>query len=506
MRDRYQEIENLSHELGELKKTDEHAYFERYFNELFPKVRHVVEYWMSDSLRDLYREMRGQYFGLIQTVGSSPEPLVLSIVLLLPKEVLLIHTPETKSYANIIMHHIHLIVKDDPPYMIPKNVDSSKPVEVYQAVKEQWQTWHDDEKSVAIDITGGKKAMVNGAAMAAGVLHLDIFYMDSWDYDPVIRAPKAGTEYLNRLPNPMEVFGEVEFAKAVELFHSLNYSEAAQIFARLYQAVPSEEFGYHVYMLLAEAYSCWDSFDIQKAYGKMKTLCDMLAKLSRYYPRTYPLARYHGWLIKQCEMLKTLNQVMKESVKTKFISLELLQDLEKLIPLIFSLCQNALRRRDQQKFDMGALLLYRVLEMMAQRRLALHDIDTEHPEYPEKERDSLEQTFSARWNAVFSQVKKDVAEEMPDKPLPEKIGLLDGYILLTIWQDELTASLDLMKLYQQVQGRNRSMFAHGFNSMKPKEFEKFQIFVLDILMRFCRIEGLDDSGELLELYAFIQPF
>ena len=32
--------------------------------------------------------------------------------------------------------------------MIPKNVDSSKPVEVYQAVKEQWQTWHDNGKIV----------------------------------------------------------------------------------------------------------------------------------------------------------------------------------------------------------------------------------------------------------------------------------------------------------------------------------------------------------------------
>lgn len=498
-------LQTVVEELRQLKRSDPEAYFTRYFEEVFPYIRMKAEAYFHDEYRHAYPKPWEKYAGLIQTVGDSPEPLVLAIVLLRPQEVLLIHSPETKAQVKRISQYVYRFLRDDAPLIIPREVNSSRTVEVYQTVKEQWQTWQALDHEIAVDITGGKKAMISGTALAAAILNLDVFYTDYYRYDSDARRPIAGTEYLNQLPNPMEVLGEVEYGKAVELFRSGNYGEAAQIFQRLHEAVPLEEMGYHAYQLLAETYMCWDAFDIQQAYGKLSRLASLLRKLSGV-SHTYPLAAYHGRLMQQLAALKILNQVMKETLKTRFISLSLLKDLEKLMPLLMSICMNALRRRDQQKYDMGALLLYRVLEMAAQRRLALYGIDTENPDYAAPGCEALEQTFSLRLRETIAQATKKTPEMIPDRPLPEKIGLIEGYVLLDVLDDPLVTPANLIKIYQQIEARNRSVFAHGFKSVKPREFEKFQVLVLTLLERFCRIETLADSEELLARYTFIQPF
>lgn len=499
-------LQAVVQEIRQLKRSDPEAYFTRYFDEVFPYIRMKAEGFFHDEYRHTYPKPWGKYGGLIQTVGDSPEPLVLAIVLLRPQEVLLIHSPETKAQVKRISQYVYRFLHEDVPLIIPREVNSSRTMEVYQTVKEQWQNWQAQQQTIAVDVTGGKKAMVSGAVLAAAILNLDVFYMDYYRYDSVDRRPVAGTEYLNQLPNPMEVFGEVEYGKAVELFRSLNFGEAAQIFQRLYEAVPGEIGDrYHAYQLLAEAYMHWDAFDIQQAYGKLSRLTSLLTKLASF-SGNYPLAEYHGRLMQQLSVLKVLNQVMKETVRSKFISSSLLNDLEKLMPLLMSICMNALRRRDQQKYDMGALLLYRTLEMMAQRRLALHGIATEDPQYPDVGREALEQSFSLRLRETIVQATKKTPETIPDKPLPEKIGLFEGYVLLDVLGDKLVTSAYLAKLYQQIEVRNHSVFAHGFKSIKPKEFKKFQVLVLSLFDRFCRIEELGDSEVLLDRYTFIQLF
>ena len=432
-------------EIRGLKRAEPETYFTRYFEEVFPFIRLRAEGYFRDMYRNASPKPWEKYGGLIQTVGDSPEPLVLAIVLLRPKEVLLIHSPETKPQVVRISQQVYRFLKEAPPLLIPKEVESSQALEVYRAVKEQWQNWQKLGIRTAVDITGGKKSMVSGASQAAAILNLDVFYMDHYRYDSEARRPVSGSEYLHQLPNPMEVLGEVEYGKAVELFRSLNFGEAAQIFQRLHEAVPGETGDeYHAYHLLSEAYKHWDAFDIGQAYGSMKDLIALLHKLSGY-SHDYPLAGCHSLLHTQFEALQILNRVMKETVKSKFISLALLEDLEKLMPLMMSICLNALRRRDQQKYDMAALLMYRVLEMMAQRRLAVHGIVTEAPQYPAEGREDLEQRFSNRLREIVAQASKKSIENIPVKPLPEKITVFEGYVLLDLFGDTLVKQPILSK-------------------------------------------------------------
>ena len=67
--------------------------------------------------------------------------------------------------------------------------------------------------------------------------------------------------------------------------------------------------------------------------------------------------------------------------ETKERKIEIYSSDEYMIPLMFSLYQNALIREKQEKLDMATLLFYRLLEMSEQKRLADYGIVVEEPDY-----------------------------------------------------------------------------------------------------------------------------
>ena len=85
-------------------------------------------------------------------------------------------------------------------------IGGSDVVEIYEKVKKQYEEWNIHPMKLAMDITGGKKSMVSGAAMAGAVLGADIYYVDSREFLQEFRKPKPGSEYLNLLENPYVVF------------------------------------------------------------------------------------------------------------------------------------------------------------------------------------------------------------------------------------------------------------------------------------------------------------
>lgn len=55
-------------------------------------------------------------------------------------------------------------------------------------------------------------------------------------------------------------------------------------------------------------------------------------------------------------------------------NMDILQNKEIITALMFTMCQNALVREEQEKYDMATLLFYRLLEMIEQRRLARYNL------------------------------------------------------------------------------------------------------------------------------------
>src|SRR5699024_11913038 len=103
--------------------------------------------------------------------------------------------------------------------------------------------------------------------------------------------------------------------------------------------------------------------------------------------KQYIIKNYINGLMKQ---KKILDQLVKIPAAIKgYTRMETLKDKEKIAALMFTLYSNALIREEQEKYDFSTLLLYRLLEMIEQRRLALYNVDVSrveylHIEYPER--------------------------------------------------------------------------------------------------------------------------
>ncbi len=139
------------------------------------------------------------YFSMALTLGTSWQPLALSIALLKPKKILIMGTAETMSLVELLQNFLKLD-KDCIQCVV---VDRSEPDDIYRAMNDFYECWGSFGK-MCVDITGGTKAMASGAAMMAAVLDADIYYVES-KYLPVYRRPLPGSEYLKVLSNPRKL-------------------------------------------------------------------------------------------------------------------------------------------------------------------------------------------------------------------------------------------------------------------------------------------------------------
>ena len=158
-----------------------------------------------------------QYDALILTVGLSPEPLILSISAMNPKQVGLLHTSDTAIFLDRIQQETGLKLHQ----LRRREIGGSNTAEVYKVIMELYEEWR-HPANIAVDITGGKKSMVGGAAMAGAALGADIYYVDNTAFTH--GKPEPGSEYLSLLDNPYTIFGDLEVSKAKDLYNNHDYA------------------------------------------------------------------------------------------------------------------------------------------------------------------------------------------------------------------------------------------------------------------------------------------
>lgn len=137
-----------------------------------------------------------QYYGMMLTLGTSWQPLALSISALKPEKVLVMCTNDTidllrrlKEFTGLDNNNLKVVL-----------VDRSESQDIYLAMRQAFHEWN-AYGEICVDITGGTKAMSSSAAMMGAVLGLDIYYVES-KYLPLYRRPEPGSEYLKCLANP----------------------------------------------------------------------------------------------------------------------------------------------------------------------------------------------------------------------------------------------------------------------------------------------------------------
>lgn len=171
--------------------------------------------------------------------------------------------------------------------------------------------------------------------------------------------------------------------------------------------------------------------------------------------------------------LKEMEKLIQQKEQVAIITNE-----EYIYALMFTMQENAFIREKQEKYDSATLLLYRLLEMIEQRRLSRYNINVAHANFlniqfdskktPEYKKLSAEDRLT-KYKQEMYDIKLKVFGKCSSSYLSEQISLLEGFLHLTALKDELMTfnKIDPIakckKLRSVVYLRNNSIFAHGYS-------------------------------------------
>ncbi len=441
---------------------------------------------------------------LILSVGTSYEPLVLDIMLLEPKRVLFLYTEISERYLAKVVEYCGLEASRYDKSMIHE----TEPLDVYREIKSDYLRLNKPEK-IYIDFTGGTKAMSAAAAMAGAMIGVQLLYVGCTEYLVDFRKPNPGTERLFYIDNPVEVFGDIEIEKALTLFGEYNYAGAGERLLTLKEDIPDPAIRQEMNFawLLAKSYEAWDALDFSVAYEYMCQL-NREIKRDRRTHRQFLLMDYAEHLARQEKVLQRLVRIPALISEKK--QMEVLSDKQYIIPLMFTMYTNASVREIQEKYDMATLLLYRLLEMIEQRRLARYGLyvsrmDYKNIRYDFEQRPDLKNRTA---DECFSQLKSDINDikkalygRSGNGYLPEQVSLLEGFVILQVLGDPISRMENgrhidkLKRIRSMVYLRNNSIFAHGLGPVGKTNFEKFKKFVEEMFRELCAIENVSFAEE-----------
>lgn len=437
------------------------AAFALYDEHIFPFVKEVF-------LSKPKNRSEKQYDALILTVGLSPEPLILSILATKPNRVGLLYTTETEKFLPRIQKETGLTLDQ----LDKREIDGSNVIEMYEAIMALYTDWS-NPVNIAVDITGGKKSMVSGAAMAGAVLGADIYYIDTDSFNRELNKPEPGSEYLNLLDNPYIVFGDLEVSKAKDLYNRHDYDGAQRIFNQLEEQVgdPNLIQVYKAYGCLCATYEAWDNLNISTARTNLDNLLSVLTRFPTL-TQLQPLRNSTSILSQHKQALDGLDNIFNNE--------EQAFNIPDGFHFAFMLYHNALRREAQGKLDIACLLIYRLLEWIEQHRLAQYGIITSQPDYSRcgVTQATLLELYKEKREDVYKQTKlRDFSGSAAISDLPTPIALVDGFLILEALNDDIIEDLNWRALMGRIEIRNKCIFVHGMNRVSQERLDNLRQIV-----------------------------
>lgn len=457
----------------------------------------------------------------ILTVGETPYPLVHSILTLRPRKVLLIHTRESSECVRDVTDGVKQHAKQTDaavPAFEQREVGKVESEAVYDAIRE---VMGDSRTRAVVDITGGTKAMVGGAAQAAALLGADVVYVEAPPLEETVRGQAKkkrlyrvhpGRERVRLLENPYKVFGDLDEQRALGLFEQHHYSAAAVILNR----IALTELGtagnrYKLECLLASGYGYAEAMDFAPAASALEQAHVVAKKLRG-------LAGCPEWLDGGCLGIiggqRALAQCLGDALpkRASQSALPLLQHDAAFRALWSFIYNYALRRADVDQYDMAALATYRCLELIPQRRLAVRGIRTDKPKYQDLAEASGRFADVGELAAAFHAWPEDpkTGEGECEARMPNDLGCINGLRVLLLIDHDLTAHVGdvgtqsalLAETNTQAQARNKSVLAHGVARISSRQYEQLQSTVEIWAQAMCAAEGWDWE-ELQTAFRFI---
>lgn len=440
---------------------------------------------LQDKFANLYPERSCQY--LILSLGTSIEPLLLSLSALKPDVALILCTPKTRYLLKELFAYTTM----DEHQISVNEVDSENPLMIYKKILSAYEQW-ERPNDIFVDFTGGTKSMSAGCALAGAAIGAQLIYISS-DYNQYLRRPNPGSEKICRVAAPDIIFDNKERKLGVELFNQYQYHSAGMIFSGLVQKAPEMDV-YRFLCNLSAAYEAWDRMDLNEACEKMAICLDTLKDkdLSAFGDYKKHIEVLEG----QFETLRLIASI-QEGYSLKNDSVYEYSGI-----LIANLFQNVKRRESLKQYETASLLLYRILEMIEQKRLWQYNrFETGKADYSKISRD--ESALLVRINAIRGSIGYKVLSE-----LPSEVGLVMGYMILYSIGDPLLSRMEMSEqeiiniLKEQVEIRNQSIYAHGYFFVEEKRFSVFKSFSEKLIQAFYQTDKINLND--LALIEFIK--
>jgi len=422
-----------------------------------------------------------QYAASFHTVGTTPEPVILSARAINATRVYLLHTKDTEKLCERIEKELGWGVDRIKTLQVSR----SEPEDIYKQVRQQIDRL-DPAAPIACDPTGGTKAMVAGLAMFAFSLAEEgrtahVYYVDNEEYDDQLRRPVAGTEYLKRLENPREVVPDWLYHRAREAYQQGDFLRAEERFRR---AIEQEGRANSPEAILSCAYKLLDTAQFKQAGEK---LAELLGLLQNHPYRQSPLVKHQDSIEGQKQGLEAIVQ-LTDALTGREKEIAPLADRSKVAWTLAALNFMADRRLKSGRTAEAVLLGYRSLEFFLQHRLALKGFDTAKPDYPQL--CEIAQTNFEALQADYQRERKNAGLRLEGN-LAQKSALdfISAFFLLRALKDEAAISVNANRVVGLANSRNESVFVHGF--APPKQ--KLANDLADVLQTFVH------SGELPEV-------
>ena len=477
--------------------------------------RELLHLVADDYINRNQKRVKRKIQHFVVSVGIAHEPIVLNLKLLKPEKIFFMYTEKSERILNQVVQFCEL----SPDVYEKRRVDEVDPLDIYRTLLDMYLEWG-QPKDLVIDFTGGTKTMSASAALAGSIMNAQMVYVASDDYLPDFRKPRPGSERLVYIDDPLGVFGELEFAKSIELFQRKNYAGAAAKLVNLKDRVPDPNLRQQMNFvyLLAKSYEAYDALDFEAALPYMVRLNMELQRDKRVHG-TFILMDYTEDLLLQEEQYSELARIPELMRDGK--QLQILKTPKLIYPLMFTMYQNADNRKFQEKYDMATLLYYRLLEMIEQRRLARYNLNAARMDYLAITEQSIRNpsVASLRPDERVLEMKRKIYEirqqlfkkNITDN-LPVQAALLEGFMILYILGDGImeaghngSGGIDLLKqIRNMVTLRNHSIFAHGLGPVGKEKYLKFEEFVKGMFRKFCGLEKIQFE-KMAEIFKEREP-
>jgi len=295
--------------------------------------------------------------------------------------------------------------------------------------------------------------------MAGAYYDIPILYRDYTEYDDEKRKPKDGSDYLIELQNPFSTSYKVVMKKGFDQYNDCYFHNAAEYFSEINANTRNFKIKESARTLLkiSKAMAYCSKYSFSDALEQLKKIdrIDLNEKL-------IDLEECQKW-IDMLEVLKEnmnyLGSGIEEKVLTALSNRKFIEYFLSIIMMYSSI--DAEKHHDM---DLSVLRLYRAIELIEQHLLALHGVNTSSVSIEDDE-------IRKRYIEQTEKIEKVLNEKgYVRKDIPNKLTLVNGFMLLRALRDEQSSKIDIPSLIRAINVRNTSPYEHGFVPVNTKNY------------------------------------